>query len=73
MVDHSEAVHDTLREEADGEEQNRNWRLTYPDGHILYFVGFVRRWAETSLDASGEPAPHRADFIIRVNGATEEV
>jgi hypothetical protein len=73
VIDRSEAVHNLISADADvAGGRKRNWRIVYPDGHILNFKGFVTRWIESQLDASQDATPHRADFTIRVDGAVTE-
>ena len=48
--------------------RKRNWRITYPDGWTLDFVGFMSRWQEEAFDATGDAKEHLASYRISIDG-----
>jgi hypothetical protein len=70
VIDHSEAIHlDFISDVQAVGNVKRNWRITYPDGWTLDFVGFLSRLSDESFDATGDAKEHIASYRIAVDGA----
>jgi hypothetical protein len=69
VIDRDEQVHLDMFEDVNvSGNRKRNWRITYPDGWTLDFVGFMSRWQEESFDATGDAKEHIASYRISVDG-----
>jgi hypothetical protein len=70
VLDHSNAVHLDMIADAQATGQvKRNWRITYPDGWTLDFVGFISRMNDEAFDATGDAKEHIASYRLAVDGA----
>jgi hypothetical protein len=70
VIDREEAVHLDMFEDVNvSGNRKRNWRITYPDGWTLDFVGFMSRWQEEAFDATGDAKEHIASYRISIDGA----
>lgn len=70
VLDHSDAVHLDMISDAQALEQvKRNWRIAYPDGWTLDFVGFISRMSDEAFDATGDAKEHVCSYRISVDGA----
>jgi hypothetical protein len=70
VVDDAQQVHnDFINDSKVAGGQKRNWKILYPNGRIVTFVGFVSNYAEDQLEASDTPDVFRASFTITQDGA----
>jgi hypothetical protein len=70
VIDHSEPIIVQMFEDVQAVGNvKRNWRITYPDGWTLDFVGFMSRWTEEPFDATGDAKEHIASYRISIDGA----
>lgn len=70
VIDREEAIHLDMFEDVNvAGNRKRNWRITYPDGWTLDFVGFMSRWQEEPFDATGDAKEHVASYRISIDGA----
>jgi hypothetical protein len=69
VIDREQQVHlDMFADVNVSGNRKRNWRITYPDGWTLDFVGFMSRWQEEAFDATGDAKEHIASYRISVDG-----
>ncbi len=70
VLDHSEAVHLAMIDDVQATGNvKRNWRITYPDGWTLDFVGFISRMSDEAFDATSDAKEHISSYRIAVDGA----
>lgn len=49
--------------------RRRNWKLTYPNGRLLTFQGFISKWTEEAMEAGEEVVEHRVSATITLTSA----
>lgn len=49
--------------------RRRNWKLTYPNGRLLTFQGFISKWTEEAMEAGEEVVEHRVSVTITLTSA----
>lgn len=49
--------------------RRRNWKLTYPNGRLLTFQGFISKWSEEAMEAGEEVVEHRVAVTITLTSA----